>query len=282
MKDSDDIANLLKQFGGRPDEYYEIGRASEAKDSQARWPLLSSIEATQGEHHPPVQPHMPTNAAQSLPGSLRGRVTPPAGAHAAGESRAEQRGDARLDPRVEPRFAPPAPAAEQAPAPVAPARSAPQAQFVPPRPRGHIVPPTRPAGSAAGLAGMRQGLPEPTPAQPEPLVQASRPVSAPLAGLASTGHVSAGHASPGHVSPGHASTRHASGHVSGSMPGPAPTSPAPTTLASPPMLRNAPPAPAELTPLQAIFQRLSQPQPTPDPATTRDKSASLLQRLSRL
>ena len=91
MKDSDDIANLLKQFGGRPEEYYEIGRASDARDSQARWPLLSSIEATQGEHHPPVQPHTP--GAAPTPGGLRARLAPTAA-------------DPRAEPRVEPRFAP--------------------------------------------------------------------------------------------------------------------------------------------------------------------------------
>lgn len=230
MKDSDDIANLLKQFGGRPDEYYEIGRASEAKDSQARWPLLSSIEATQGEYHPPVEPHTPSGSGQA---NLRARVAPLASAPAANEARGET---ARPETRVEPRFAPPAAAAEPAPAPT---RSAPLAQFVPPRPRGHIVPPTRPAGSLPGSlpgpSGMRQALPEPAPPVPEPLPQAVRAVPAPVA------------------------------------PASAPSVRSVTT-----------PVQAEITPLQAIFQRLSQPQPTPDPATTRDKSASLLQRLSRL
>jgi len=232
MKDSDDIANLLKQFGGRPDEYYEIGRASEAKDSQARWPLLSSIEATQGEHHPPVEPHTPANSIQP---NLRARVAPLASGPAS-----EARADAtRTETRVEPRFAPPAPAAEP-PATAAPARSAPQAQFVPPRPRGHIIPPTRPAGAPAGglpggFSSMREALPEMLPPAPEPLRQTVRAA-------------------------------------------PAPVAPASTPLAR----SSTAPAHAEITPLQAIFQRLSQPQPTPDPATARDKSASLLQRLSRL
>jgi len=233
MKDSDDIANLLKQFGGRPDEYYEIGRASEAKDSQARWPLLSSIEATQGEHHPPVEPHTPASGVQPLQANLRARVAPLANASAASEARADA---TRAETRVEPRFAPPSVAAE--PAPV---RSAPQAQFVPPRPRGHIVPPTRPAGSPpgglpGGLSGARQPLPELVPPAPEPLPQTIR--TAPPAAVAQA---------------------------------PAALPRSGTGLAQ-----------ADATPLQAIFQRLSQPQPTPDPATARDKSASLLQRLSRL
>lgn len=243
MKDSDDIANLLKQFGGRPDEYYEIGRASEAKDSQARWPLLSSIEATQGEHHPPVEPHTPTNAAQPLQGNLRARVAPMASAPAAS--------DTRVEARLEPRFAPPAPAAEPAPALSTPTRSAPQAQFVPPRPRGHIVPPTRPTGSApGGLSGMRQQLPEPLPPVPEPLMQTVRTAPAFVA--------------PAPVAPPQAAA--------------IPVAPASAPLSRP----GSTPVQAEATPLQSIFQRLSQPQPTPDSATTRDKSASLLQRLSRL
>jgi hypothetical protein len=247
MKDSDDIANLLKQFGGRPDEYYEIGRASEAKDSQARWPLLSSIEATQGEHHPPVEPHTPNSGAQPLQGNLRARVAPMASAPAASEARAET--------RVEPRFAPPAAAAEPAPVLSAPTRSAPQAQFVPPRPRGHIVPPTRPTGSApAGLSGMRQHLPEPSPPAPEPPMQTVRTAPAFVA--------------PTPVAP-------QSAPVQGtSMP------PAPASALLP--RSGSTPSQTETTPLQTIFQRLSQPQPTPDSATARDKSASLLQRLSRL
>jgi len=236
MKDSDDIANLLKQFGGRPDEYYEIGRASEAKDSQARWPLLSSIEATQGEHHPPVEPHTPASSAQPLQANLRARVAPLASAPAASDTRADA---SRAETRLEPRFAAPSVATEPVPA-VAPARSAPQAQFVPPRPRGHIVPPTRPAGSPpgalpGGLSGMRQAVPELVPPAPEPLPQTVR--EAPAA-LAST----------------------------------------PTSLPH----SGTGLAQAEGTPLKAIFQRLSQPQPTPDPATAQDKSASLLQRLRRL
>lgn len=234
MKESDDIANLLKQFGGRPDEYYEIGRASEAKDSQARWPLLSSIEATQGEHRPPVEPHTPASKVPPPQANLRTRVAPLASAPAASEARAET---TRAETRVEPRFAPPEAGAEPVSAPT---RSAPQAQFVPPRPRGHIVPPTRPAGSApgglpGGFSGMWQHSPEVPPPAPEPLLQTVR------------------------------------------------AAPAPVVPASAPLARSGPAsAQGDITPLQAIFQRLSQPQPTPDSATARDKSASLLQRLSRL
>jgi hypothetical protein len=129
MKDSDDIANLLKQFGGRPEDYYEIGRATDAKDSQARWPLLSSIEAAEGERYPPVEPHRP--GARSAHGMAALR-TPPAPPSA----------QARVAPAPSP-AAVPQPSASLAPLADAGARPTPQAQFIPPRPRGHIVPPTR-------------------------------------------------------------------------------------------------------------------------------------------
>jgi hypothetical protein len=228
MKDSDDIANLLKQFGGRPDEYYEIGRASEARDSQARWPLLSSIEATQGEHHPPVEPHMPGAETAAGIASLRARIAPPV-----------------AEARVEPRFAPaPVPAAPPAPVaavqPLPAARSAPQAQFVPPRPRGHIVPPTRPNASQVGnFPGMRA---------PEAPAELPEPFTSPVA---------------------------AAPQVQ-----PAPQAGFTLPQVTQPPVSSA--ATAGSTPLQSIFSRLSQPKPAPEPSTTRDKNASLLQRLRRL
>jgi hypothetical protein len=167
MKDSDDIANLLKQFGGRPEEYYEIGRASDARDSQARWPLLSSIEATQGEHHPPVQPHTPGATPAAGIGGLRAR--PGVQPETQPETRVEPRFAATPDvagrlvgPAAAPAVTPAAATAAAAPG----ARAAPQAQFVPPRPRGHIVPPTRPAAPLAGnLAGMRPAAPDARPTE---------------------------------------------------------------------------------------------------------------------
>lgn len=249
MKDSDDIANLLKQFGGRPDEYYEIGRASEARDSQARWPLLSSIEATQGEHHPPVEPHTPGAAAAAGIGNLRARIAPPGN-------------EARVEPRFTimpaPTLVPPPVAEVAAPPAAAPTpaqRSAPQAQFVPPRPRGHIVPPTRPSAPLAGnFPGMRPTVAEPAAPLPEPLI--------PVASAAPP-------AQPARAMP------------AAQAPQPAFMQPAFTQLEAAQSVAQA--APSEgATPLQSVFSRLSQPKPAPEPSTTRDKNASLLQRLRRL
>lgn len=47
MSASEDIKNLFRQFGGQPQEYQEIVRSNEAQNSQARWPLLSSVKMDQ-------------------------------------------------------------------------------------------------------------------------------------------------------------------------------------------------------------------------------------------
>jgi hypothetical protein len=178
MKESDDIANLLKQFGGRPEDYYEIGRASDAKDSQARWPLLSSIEATEGERHPPVEPHRPgARSAQGMAALRMPPAPPPVQAQV----------DTRSEPRAAPMpgltTAPPAP--PTAPLQDAGAGAAPQAQFIPPRPRGHIVPPTRSGPQQPSRFSGARPAPSPV-SQPAAPARDVFPRSAPAAAAPAT------------------------------------------------------------------------------------------------
>lgn len=259
MNDSDDIANLFKQFGGQADQYREIGRSNDAKLSRERWPLLSSVEPTQATDAPPVQ--LKDGLAQApvpLPGLSALRATPatPAARPASPEVRPNPVGSPRQEPalrsdptpspasRVEPSLAGPLaglsrPAATPGPAPVpaveAPAaKPGPTAEFIPPRPRPSTKFAHRtPSGTAP--APFARLVPEaPAPA----------PVFAPSP-------------APAYV-PAPASTQ---------APAPAAPPAAPTGAQSD---------------LQSIFKRLSQPAPAPDTPTLSDKNATLLQRLSRL
>ncbi|MPS55064.1 hypothetical protein E2I20_25675 [Alcaligenaceae bacterium SAGV3] len=65
MKESDDIANLFRHFGGQPGQYQEISRANEARQSRERWPLLASIEADQAAQRPPVDVAIHQDAPQA-------------------------------------------------------------------------------------------------------------------------------------------------------------------------------------------------------------------------
>ncbi len=157
MKNTDDIANLLKQFGGRPEDYFEVTRSVEARDSQARWPLLASLgDAGPGQQTPAAVPH-------STPESAAPRQDPP-------------------PVRLEPQLGPIAPAFPAPAAPVPPvasdAKPAPKAQFIPPRPRGHLGASRTPADRVADA--VRASL-QNAPAQPQPSAPAP---STPLAAFA--------------------------------------------------------------------------------------------------
>lgn len=160
MSSSDDIKNLFSRFGGRPERYRELEREHEARDSEARWPLLSAI----GQRaNPQVGMHLPEPAAPVMPDT---GATP----RAAGP---------RIDPQIASAAAPaqpaatsgiwpaaalpamPAPAASAAEAPAvasaAPATEAPARrgfQFIPPRPRAnlHPVPKGTPPEPVSALA----------------------------------------------------------------------------------------------------------------------------------
>jgi hypothetical protein len=191
MDDSDDIANLFKQFGGRPDNYQEIGRANEAKLSRERWPLLSSVEATQASQFPPVDPGRearPATAAVPPPPAapvatpVVQAATPPHApareAVAAKPSPVAPPAEARTEPHFSslPAFAAPSvAAAAAAPAPAAP--STPQAEFIAPRPRS--APATRPAtvNTPSPLTRLSRPAPEPVAAV-EPQTTAQPPASA--------------------------------------------------------------------------------------------------------
>ncbi|MEK7945939.1 cellulose biosynthesis protein BcsP [Pigmentiphaga sp. YJ18] len=83
MKESDDIANLFRHFGGQPGQYQEISRANEARQSRERWPLLASIEADQAARLPPVEAPVFGDLPQApqptvLPAAARPVAAPPA------------------------------------------------------------------------------------------------------------------------------------------------------------------------------------------------------------
>lgn len=54
MKQSDDIANLFQQFGGKADPYQELARKQEHQRSSERWPLVSAIRGSLGGDVPAV------------------------------------------------------------------------------------------------------------------------------------------------------------------------------------------------------------------------------------
>ena len=259
MNNSDDIANLFKQFGGQADQYREIGRSNDAKLSRERWPLLSSVEATQPTDAPPVQ-HKDGLAQAPVPSpglsALRATPTTPAQHPVVPESRAGNLGALRQEPvlgtepalntplRNEPRLpsAPPqVPLNKAAPEPVTPApqantppaKTSPAAEFIPPRPRPStkFAHRTQQEASPAPLARL----------MPEPLPEA---VPAPI-------------------------------------PTPALT-PSPAFSPAPLAPKTAAPAADTQSDLQSIFNRLAKPQRPTESPTQSDKNATLLQRLRRL
>lgn len=46
IKTNNDITSLFKHLGTSSEHYQEIGRSNEARESEARWPLLASIHAS--------------------------------------------------------------------------------------------------------------------------------------------------------------------------------------------------------------------------------------------
>lgn len=167
MKQSDDIANLFKQFGGKAEQYHEIGRSNEARQSRERWPLLSSIDAERAaERRPPV------GTTQRSAPPEPARPEPSAGALSVFRT-------SGTSGRIEPRLSAPVPAAAPvstatAPAPAAPdpvaptVEKTPKAEFIPPRPgslRGRPLPPAfaRPSGAATTTAAGASPAPTETP-----------------------------------------------------------------------------------------------------------------------
>jgi hypothetical protein len=61
MNDSNDIANLFKQFGGDPLDYQETSRLNEASHARARWAVLAAIDPLLGARSNAVQPREVAN-----------------------------------------------------------------------------------------------------------------------------------------------------------------------------------------------------------------------------
>ncbi|MDH2235845.1 cellulose biosynthesis protein BcsP [Pigmentiphaga sp. GD03639] len=148
MKESDDIANLFRHFGGQPGQYQEISRANEARQSRERWPLLASIEADQAAQFPPVEAPVP-----SVPQAPQPAAAPPA-ADSALQPAAPPAG--RIEPRLSPATASPPPPQEAPNPPRA-------AEFIPPR-AGALSDRMRPAAALAAQQPAQVGEPAPRPA----------------------------------------------------------------------------------------------------------------------
>ncbi|WP_216183663.1 cellulose biosynthesis protein BcsP, partial [Verticiella alkaliphila] len=159
MSGANDIANLFARFGGKPEHYQEIARADQARDSESRWPLLSSVGAQAA--HPPAVQHGQARTASHSPSPF-----------------AQPETAARHDGRTEPTlpWGAATPVLDDAPfsaplAPVAPTESAPEpapataplSQFIAPRQRGFGRPaPT--VRAAAPPAAMAAAAASPQPA----------------------------------------------------------------------------------------------------------------------
>lgn len=81
MSNSEDISNLFRKFGGQADSYQEIVRDDQAKESQARWPLLSAVRLNEGTAAPAVKVHEHLHGTpwQLAPGSPVPSSSPLAG-----------------------------------------------------------------------------------------------------------------------------------------------------------------------------------------------------------
>ncbi|MPS28538.1 cellulose biosynthesis protein BcsP [Pigmentiphaga sp.] len=167
MKESDDIANLFRHFGGQPGQYQEISRANEARQSRERWPLLASIEADQAAQRPPVDVAIHQDAPQAqapqpaIPPVAVQPVAPPPDPEPAPQPAAPHAG--RIEPHLSPDLASPPPSGQAAEKPRA-------AAIVPPRPGG-LRDRMRPLAALAALAPEPAAGPEaPAPrAEPEPV-----------------------------------------------------------------------------------------------------------------
>lgn len=148
MKESDDIANLFRHFGGQPGQYQEISRANEARQSRERWPLLASIEADQAAQRPPVDVAIHQDAPQAqapqpaIPPVAVQPVAPPPDPEPAPQPAAPHAG--RIEPHLSPDLASPPPSGQAAEKPRA-------AAIVPPRPGG-LRDRMRPLAALAALA----------------------------------------------------------------------------------------------------------------------------------
>lgn len=124
MKQSDDIANLFQQFGGKADPYQELARKQEQQRSSERWPLVSAIRGALGGDVPAVdrRPEGLAAPAQQNPAAPVASEPAPAGwtrpaAQRVGDSPAPMWGAAPTPA--------PAPAMALAAAPRVPSASAP-------------------------------------------------------------------------------------------------------------------------------------------------------------
>ncbi len=251
MSGANDIANLFARFGGKPEHYQEIGRADQARDSEARWPLLSSVGAQSA--HPPAVQHGQPRAAAPSPFAM----PEPA-----------PRGDGRTEPTLPWGAQPPtltdavfsAPVIPEpaAPEPAAAPAAAPLSQFIAPRPRGHVRP--APVGRAAAV----------------PLsAQAAAPVDAPSVpgfGGAAAGAPAFAPAAPAFAAPAPAQA---------AAPAPTPFAPsappAPTPAAAPAAAPAGGPG-AGSPSLGSVFERLARPAPAAPPPSA---PLSLFERLVR-
>lgn len=108
MKESDDIANLFRHFGGQPGQYQEISRANEARQSRERWPLLASIEADQAAERPPVDVPVLGNVPQAPQPAVQPATAQPVAAQPAAEPIPSPAG--RIEPHLSTPPASPPPA----------------------------------------------------------------------------------------------------------------------------------------------------------------------------
>jgi hypothetical protein len=79
MSASEDVSNLFRKFGGQPDQYQELSRESQAEESKARWPLLSSLQLDSTTAAPSVKDGHTLVNASPVP-NLQGQDQPVGGA----------------------------------------------------------------------------------------------------------------------------------------------------------------------------------------------------------
>jgi len=180
MKESDDIANLFRHFGGQPGQYQEISRDNEARQSRGRWPLLSSIEADQAARFPPVDAPgpVPAPAAEAAPEPAFQPAPQPAPRPVFQPSAPPATAQAgRIEPRLSTPAPAPSPEPKPEPEPAAPARS----EFILPR-AGALSDKARVPAPRAAAPAASPVEPEP-PARPEPAAARREPPPEPAAEL---------------------------------------------------------------------------------------------------
>jgi len=167
LNNSDDISSLFAKFGGRPGQYQELGRVNNARNSEARWPLLSSIKTSASDVPGVAGADAAASKAATPPSHTRERTEPSFGpargtAPTPPLSRPIAQGTAPVKPDVARSAALPATETAARPAaykPEAPAaaepRPAPRAQFIPPRPRDVPQPASAKADGSGSAPGRR-------------------------------------------------------------------------------------------------------------------------------